>query len=89
MWLGLVQRPRHGILVKNAQSLETARRIDTVVFDKTGTLTEGKPTVTNIHVARERIPVGLLALADTLKANTAAAVHELQQMGSYGGDVDW
>ena len=34
-----------GILIKDAQSLQIARKIDTVVMDKTGTLTEGKPSV--------------------------------------------
>ena len=34
-----------GILIKDAESLQIARMIDTVVMDKTGTLTEGKPSV--------------------------------------------
>ncbi len=38
-----------GVLIKNAEALETMHRVDTVVVDKTGTLTEGKPRVTNVH----------------------------------------
>ncbi|MFM8462963.1 MAG: copper-translocating P-type ATPase, partial [Burkholderiaceae bacterium] len=36
---------RHGILIKDAEALETAHAIRAVAFDKTGTLTEGKPAV--------------------------------------------
>jgi Cu+-exporting ATPase len=36
---------RAGVLIKDAEALETAHRIATVVFDKTGTLTEGKPSL--------------------------------------------
>ncbi len=34
-----------GVLIKNAEALETMENVDTIVFDKTGTLTEGKPKV--------------------------------------------
>jgi Cu+-exporting ATPase len=34
-----------GVLIKNAEALETMEEVDTIVFDKTGTLTEGKPKV--------------------------------------------
>ena len=39
---------KHGILFKEATSLELAAKIQVVIFDKTGTLTEGKPRVTDL-----------------------------------------
>ena len=43
----------HGIIIRNAQSLEFAGKINTIVLDKTGTITEGKPAVTDIISAAE------------------------------------
>jgi Cu+-exporting ATPase len=40
----------HGILIKNAEALQRASAIQTVVLDKTGTITKGKPAVTDIVV---------------------------------------
>ena len=48
--VGLGRAARAGVLIRNAQALEDARRIDTVVFDKTGTITEGHPVVTAIEL---------------------------------------
>ncbi|MEO5338046.1 MAG: heavy metal translocating P-type ATPase [Magnetospirillum sp. WYHS-4] len=53
---------RGGILIKDAEALEQAHRLDTVVFDKTGTLTEGRPRVLEI-VALDGDADGLLRLA--------------------------
>ncbi len=39
-----------GVLVRNAEALETLAKVDTLVVDKTGTLTEGKPQVVNVTV---------------------------------------
>jgi Cu+-exporting ATPase len=38
-----------GVLIKNAEALETLEKVDTLVIDKTGTLTEGKPRVTAVY----------------------------------------
>lgn len=46
--VGIGKGAEKGILIRDAVSLETAGKIDTVVLDKTGTLTEGKPVVTDI-----------------------------------------
>ena len=40
-----------GILTKDAKTLETMEKVNTLVVDKTGTLTEGKPKITSIHLA--------------------------------------
>ncbi|WP_075791967.1 heavy metal translocating P-type ATPase [Massilia putida] len=55
---------RYGILIKDAEALETAHALDVVAFDKTGTLTEGKPAIVAIETgARHQREVLALASA--------------------------
>src|SRR3546814_15837685 len=58
---------QHGILIRNAESLETLETIDTLVVDKTGTLTMGKPDLVAVMphggVAEEEL-LTLAAAAD-------------------------
>jgi Cu+-exporting ATPase len=46
--VGTGQGAEHGILIRNAETLEKSHRITTILLDKTGTLTRGEPAVTDI-----------------------------------------
>jgi len=49
--VGVGRGALEGILIKDAQALETMEKVDTVVVDKTGTLTEGRPRLTTVEAA--------------------------------------
>ncbi|EKF9832573.1 copper-translocating P-type ATPase CopA [Vibrio cholerae] len=50
--VGIGKAAEMGILIRDANVLQTASQIDTVVFDKTGTLTLGKPSIQSLHVVQ-------------------------------------
>ena len=56
-----------GVLIKNAEALETLEKVDTLVVDKTGTLTEGKPKLEGISPAQPNQQDELLRLAASLE----------------------
>ena len=64
---GIGRAARAGILVRNADSLEAARRLDTIAFDKTGTLTRGEPVVAEVLPAEGVEPELLLRTAVALE----------------------
>lgn len=47
--VGVGKGAEQGILIKDAESLELVKKVNTIVLDKTGTITEGKPVVTGIQ----------------------------------------
>ena len=49
--VGTGKGAQNGILIKNAEALETLEKVDTLVVDKTGTLTEGKPKLVSVAPA--------------------------------------
>ena len=61
---------RHGILIKDAQALEIAHRVDVVVFDKTGTLTQGRPSLAEVVPAAGRTRADVIAHAAALQATS-------------------
>jgi len=56
-----------GVLIRNAEALETLEKVDTLLVDKTGTLTEGKPRVTRVMAVDAADEDELLRLAASLE----------------------
>ncbi len=85
--VGTGKGAERGILIRSAQTLETAHRVDTVVLDKTGTLTDGRPVVTDIEPAGEGgSEARLLTLAASVEHGSehplaAAVVEEAWRRG--------
>ena len=61
---------QHGILIKDAQALEVAHKVNVVAFDKTGTLTVGLPVLTQLVAAQGVDEAQALQLAAALQAQS-------------------
>jgi len=59
-----------GILIKNAEALETLEKVDVLVVDKTGTLTEGKPKLVTLKTINNFSEDEVLALAASLERSS-------------------
>jgi P-type Cu+ transporter len=68
--VGTGKGARAGILIRSAEALETACKLDTVVLDKTGTITVGKPALTDVQVAGGFTENELLTLAGGAEAGS-------------------
>jgi len=60
-----------GILFRNADALERARAVTTVLFDKTGTITEGRPRLTDRVLLGQTTDAELIGVAAALEASSA------------------
>jgi Cu+-exporting ATPase len=68
--VGIGRGASAGVLVKNAEALESLERVDTLVVDKTGTLTQGKPAVSRIIAAPGFSDSEVLRLAASVERNS-------------------
>ena len=67
--VGVGRGAKEGVLIRNAEVLETLEKVDTVVVDKTGTLTEGRPKLT------ECVPAPSFTEADVLRVAAGVERH--------------
>lgn len=65
--VGVGRGAKEGVLVRDAEALETLEKVDTLVVDKTGTLTEGRPTVTEVVTLGDTTREDALRLAASVE----------------------
>lgn len=68
--VGVGKAAQHGILIKNAESLEKFSSVNFIVMDKTGTLTKGQPELTDIAIADKKTESEVLAILASLEKHS-------------------
>lgn len=74
--VGTGKGAEHGILFKEASSLEIANKINAIIFDKTGTLTKGKPEVTDIIPLNKATKEEVLEIAASIEKGSEHSLAE-------------
>ena len=67
---GMSRAAKHGIIIKNSNSLEKLAQVKTIAFDKTGTLTYGKPIIDSINSFNKYTKDEVIAYAGSLEVNS-------------------
>ncbi len=78
----------NGVLIKNAEALETMEKVDTLVIDKTGTLTEGKPKLVTLTVREGLEENEILRLAASLERSSEHPLAEAIVRGAQARGVE-
>jgi Cu+-exporting ATPase len=74
--VGVGRGAQEGVLIKNAEALETIEKVQCVIMDKTGTLTRGKPSLTDLK------PAGKYSDEDLLRWAACAEQHSEHPLGT-------
>ncbi|HEX8327659.1 MAG TPA: heavy metal translocating P-type ATPase [Hymenobacter sp.] len=74
--VGTGKGAEHGVLIRNAEALEKAYKVNTVLLDKTGTITRGEPAVTDFVPAPDQDAAQLLQLVATLERQSEHSLAE-------------
>ncbi|TDN36204.1 copper-translocating P-type ATPase [Hymenobacter sp. UV11] len=87
--VGTGKGAEYGVLIRNAEALEKAYQVDTVLLDKTGTITQGEPAVTDLlplagHRAADLLPL-LAAVERQSEHPLAAAVVRYAELPAQAG----
>ena len=79
---------KNGVLIKSAEALQMAHKINTVVFDKTGTLTKGEPELTDVVIFGEWGSDQVLELAASVEKNSEHPLGEAIVDGALARDLE-
>jgi len=86
--VGTGKGARAGILIRSAEALETAHKLDTIVLDKTGTITAGKPALTDVRATGTLPENELLALVAAAEADSEHPVASAVVAGARDRGID-
>ncbi|QUR66319.1 heavy metal translocating P-type ATPase [Mycobacterium spongiae] len=86
--VGTGKGARAGILIRSAEALETAHKLDTIVLDKTGTITAGKPALTDVQVTGTLPEKELLTLVAAAESDSEHPIASAVVAGARDRGID-
>lgn len=88
LMVGVGKAAEHGVLIRNGEALQTARKVDAIVLDKTGTITKGAPELTDVLAGPGFREDELLRLAASAERGSEHPLGEAIVGGARGWGLD-